>query len=81
MTPETMTLDGLISVQAMTARIACRWMCTRQLEGMSERGWRGARDGTSPPGLARHVAPSRASVAGASGSDPGRSVLSAALTG
>ena len=36
MTLETMTLDGLISVQAMTARIACRWMCTRQLEGMSD---------------------------------------------
>jgi hypothetical protein len=35
MTPETMTLDGLISVQAMTARIACRWMSTRQLEAMS----------------------------------------------
>jgi hypothetical protein len=35
MTPKTMTPDGLISVQAMTARIACRWMSTRQLEAMS----------------------------------------------
>jgi GntR family transcriptional repressor for pyruvate dehydrogenase complex len=36
MIPETMTPDGLISVQAMTARIACRWMSTRQLEAMSD---------------------------------------------
>ena len=43
MTTETMTPAGLISVQAMTARIACRWMSTRQLEGMSDSIDRAAR--------------------------------------
>jgi GntR family transcriptional repressor for pyruvate dehydrogenase complex len=43
MTLETMTPDGLISVQAMTARIACRWMSARQLEAMSDSVDRAAR--------------------------------------
>lgn len=32
----TMTAEGLISVQAMTARIACRWMTARHLEALSD---------------------------------------------
>jgi GntR family transcriptional repressor for pyruvate dehydrogenase complex len=35
MITETMTAEGLITVQAMTARIACRWMTARQLEAVS----------------------------------------------
>ena len=31
-----MTTGGLISIQAMTARIACRWMTARQLEAVTE---------------------------------------------
>jgi len=32
-----MTTEGLISIQAMTTRIACRWMTARQLEAVSDR--------------------------------------------
>jgi|SRR5579862_6872488 GntR family transcriptional regulator, transcriptional repressor for pyruvate dehydrogenase complex len=31
-----MTTEGLISIQAMTARIACRWMTTQQLDAVSQ---------------------------------------------
>jgi DNA-binding FadR family transcriptional regulator len=43
MIPETMTLDGLISVLVMTARIACRWMSARQVEAVSDSVARAAR--------------------------------------
>src|SRR6185312_6775032 len=36
MIAETMTTEGLISIQAMTARIACRWMTARHLEAVSD---------------------------------------------
>ncbi len=36
MIAETMTTEGLISVQVMTARIACRWMTARHLEAVSD---------------------------------------------
>ena len=36
MNAETATTDGLIAIQAMTARIACRWMTAGQLEAVSE---------------------------------------------
>ena len=31
-----MTTEGLITLQAMTARIACRWMTAQQLDAVSE---------------------------------------------
>jgi DNA-binding FadR family transcriptional regulator len=43
MTPETMTAEGLITVLAMTARIARRWMSARQLEAISDSIDRAAR--------------------------------------
>ena len=43
MTAETMTAEGIISVQAMTARIACRWMNAGQLEAVSDSIDRAAR--------------------------------------
>jgi DNA-binding FadR family transcriptional regulator len=35
MTAETMTADGPVSILAMVARIACRWMTAPQLEAVS----------------------------------------------
>ena len=35
-TVETISPDGLISVQVMVARIACRWMTAPQLEAVSD---------------------------------------------
>jgi DNA-binding FadR family transcriptional regulator len=43
MTAGTMTAEGLISVQAMTARIACRWITPRQLKAVSDSIDRAAR--------------------------------------
>ena len=36
MTVETMSPDGLIAVQAMVARIACRWITAPDLKAVSD---------------------------------------------